>query len=154
MRKSFFLFYQSKLMQGLFQTLGRWMRFFRAHFLKNKAFCLLAPPKEMPFLTIFNGNIFFKTQDTRLGTIVAPNKSLEQALSCHILFLLSLFLQILHQKRNAQDKFNDYLVVLNTIDLVTSRILRYFYFLLFALGYSLRFDYSFYYIFLICFQFF
>ena len=34
----------------------------------------------MSFLTISNENICFKTQGTRLGGIVAPNKSLEQAL--------------------------------------------------------------------------
>ena len=31
----------------------------------------------MSFLTISNGNILFKTQGTRLGAIVAPNKGLE-----------------------------------------------------------------------------
>ena len=41
--------------------------FFGAHFLKKKAFCLLAPPKQMLFLTISNENIFLKTQGTRLG---------------------------------------------------------------------------------------
>ena len=34
----------------------------------------------MSFLPISNENIFFKTQGTRLGAIVAPNKGLEQAL--------------------------------------------------------------------------
>ena len=29
-------------------------------------------PKQMPFLAISNKNIFFKTQDKRLGAIVAP----------------------------------------------------------------------------------
>ena len=49
-------------------------------FQKKRAFCLLAPTKQMPFLTISKKNIFFKTQGTRLGEIVAPNKCLEQAL--------------------------------------------------------------------------
>ena len=31
----------------------------------------------MPYLTISNQNIFFKTQDTRLGAIVATIKGLE-----------------------------------------------------------------------------
>ena len=31
----------------------------------------------MLFLTISNGNIFLKTQDTKLGAIVAPDKGLE-----------------------------------------------------------------------------
>ena len=34
----------------------------------------------MIFFTISNENIFLKTQGTRLGVIVAPNKGLEQAL--------------------------------------------------------------------------
>ena len=51
-----------------------------AHFSEKGAFCLLVLPKQMPFLTISNENIFFKTQGIRLDAIVAPNKSLEQAL--------------------------------------------------------------------------
>ena len=50
---------------------------FGAHFSEKRAFCLLVPPEQMPFLTISNENIFFKTQGTRLGAIVAPNKYLE-----------------------------------------------------------------------------
>ena len=46
--------------------------FFKAHFLKKKA-----PPEQLSFLTISNENIFFKTQVTRLGAIIAPNKGLE-----------------------------------------------------------------------------
>ena len=34
----------------------------------------------MPFLTISTENIFFRTQGTRLGAIVASNKGLEYAL--------------------------------------------------------------------------
>ena len=34
----------------------------------------------MSFLTISNENFFFKTQGTRLGAIVAPNRGLEWAL--------------------------------------------------------------------------
>ena len=34
-------------------------------------------PKQMPFLTISNKNISFKTQGNRLGAIVPPNKHLE-----------------------------------------------------------------------------
>ena len=51
--------------------------FLGAHFSEKRAFWLLAPPKQMPFLTISDKNIFFKTQGTRLGSIVAPNKCLE-----------------------------------------------------------------------------
>ena len=51
--------------------------FFGANFSEKRAFCLVAPPKQMPFLTISNENIFFKTQGTRLGAIFAPNKRLE-----------------------------------------------------------------------------
>ena len=54
-----------------------WGHIFRK---KKRAFWLLAPPKQMPFLTISNKNIFFKTQGTRLGAIVTPNKCLEYAL--------------------------------------------------------------------------
>ena len=50
---------------------------FKAHFLEKRIFCLLTLPKQMPFLTISNKNIFFKTQGNRLGAIVAPNKRLE-----------------------------------------------------------------------------
>ena len=50
---------------------------FAAHFLEKSAFCLLTLPKQMPFLTISNKNIFFKTQGKRLGAIVAPSKHLE-----------------------------------------------------------------------------
>ena len=35
----------------------------------------------MPFLTVSNKNIFLKTQSTRLGATVAPNKSLEYTLA-------------------------------------------------------------------------
>ena len=55
--------------QDLFWTLAAWTRF-----LRSKGHWLLAPPKQMPFLTISNENIFRKTQDTRLSAIVAPNK--------------------------------------------------------------------------------
>ena len=45
----------------------------------KKGICLFASLKQMLFLTIFNKNIFLKTQDTELGVIIAPNKVLEQA---------------------------------------------------------------------------
>ena len=48
------------------------MRFSRAYFLKNKVFCLLAPPKQMSFLTISNENIFPKTHGTKLGIQNSP----------------------------------------------------------------------------------
>ena len=51
--------------------------FFGGKFLEKRAFCLVAPPKHMSFLTSSNENIFLKTQDTRLGAIVAPDKGLE-----------------------------------------------------------------------------
>ena len=37
---------------------------FLGHILRKNG---IAPPKQMLLLTIFNGNIFFKTKDTRLG---------------------------------------------------------------------------------------
>ena len=51
--------------------------FFQGKSSKKRPFGLLAPPKKMPFLTISHKNIFFKIQGSRLGAIVAPNKSLE-----------------------------------------------------------------------------
>ena len=48
-------------------------------FSEKSTFCQLAPSKQMSFL-ISNENIFFKTQDTKLGALVAPNKGLELAL--------------------------------------------------------------------------
>ena len=50
---------------------------FYAFFFEKKAFWLLALPKQMLFLTIFNKKHFFKTKSTRLGVIVAPNKGPE-----------------------------------------------------------------------------
>ena len=43
----------------------------------KKGICLLAPPKQMSFSTISHKNIFLKTQGTKLGAIIAPNKVLE-----------------------------------------------------------------------------
>ena len=54
--------------------------FFGANIFKQGAFCLLAPPNQMLFLTNFNENIFFENQGTRLGVIIAPNKGLEHIL--------------------------------------------------------------------------
>ena len=51
--------------------------FFGSTFSEKRAFFLLAHPKQLSFLTISDENIFLKTQGTRLGTIVAPNKGLE-----------------------------------------------------------------------------
>lgn len=51
--------------------------FFEAHFTEERTFSLLAPPKQMSFLTISTENIFLKTQGTRLVAIVAPNKGLD-----------------------------------------------------------------------------
>ena len=47
------------------------------NFLRKKEPRLLKPPKQARYLTIFNENIFFKTQDTRLYTMVTTNKGLE-----------------------------------------------------------------------------
>ena len=51
--------------------------FFREHFLKKMRFWLLVPPKQMSFIIISNENILRKTQGTRLGEKVVPNKGLE-----------------------------------------------------------------------------
>ena len=65
---------------------------FQGIFSEKRVFCLLAPPKQMSFLLISNENIFFKTQSTRLGAIVAPNKGLEQAL-LRVYYILSMIYQ-------------------------------------------------------------
>ena len=49
---------------------------FLGRFSENRAFCLLAPPKQKSFLTVSNENVF-NTQGTRLGAKVARNKGLE-----------------------------------------------------------------------------
>ena len=51
--------------------------FFGASILGKKGILLASTPKQVPYLTISNKNIFFKTKGTRLGVIVAPNKCLE-----------------------------------------------------------------------------
>ena len=56
--------------------------FFGGTFVEEKGIFLAStPPKHMPFLIISNENILKKTQGTRLGAIVAPNKGLEWALT-------------------------------------------------------------------------
>ena len=62
----------------IFQTVRSQAHYFGHIFLEKRTFCLLTFLKQMPFLTISNKNIFFKTQGNRLGMIVAPNKHLEQ----------------------------------------------------------------------------
>ena len=55
-----------------------WVRFLPGHmFWKKKDIVFLAPPKQMSFLIVSNENIFSKTQGTRLGAIITPNKGLE-----------------------------------------------------------------------------
>ena len=63
-------------------TLDTWGMgaFFGAYFFFKRTFCLLGPPKQMSLLTIYNENIFLKSQGTRLRSIFAPNKGLELAL--------------------------------------------------------------------------
>ena len=57
--------------------IGAWVHFFGSTFFEKRAFYLLPSPKQMSFLTIFNGTIFLKIQGTRLGVIVKHNKGLE-----------------------------------------------------------------------------
>lgn len=40
---------------------------FAAQFFKKGAFCLFSSPKQIPFSTIFNEEIFAKTKGTRLS---------------------------------------------------------------------------------------
>ena len=51
-------------------------------FFEKSAFCLFAPPKQMPFWTTSYENIFSETQETRFGVIVTLNKGLDEALLC------------------------------------------------------------------------
>ena len=68
---------EEPLQQGLFiLDIGGMGTFLRAHFLKKGIF-FACTPKQMSFLTISYENIFSKTQDTRLGAIVASNKGLK-----------------------------------------------------------------------------
>ena len=50
---------------------------FRAQLMKKGIFCLLTPSKQILFLIISNGNMFFKTQDSRFLAIFACSKDLE-----------------------------------------------------------------------------
>ena len=50
---------------------------FEGTFSEKRTFFLLALPKQVSFLTISKEKIFLKTQSTRLGAIVAPDKGLE-----------------------------------------------------------------------------
>ena len=65
---------------GPILDIGGMGAFFGGIFYEKMAFCLLAPSKQLTFLTVSNENICFKTQGTRLGAIVAPNKGLGQDL--------------------------------------------------------------------------
>ena len=65
----------SNKQSGLILDIGAWVRFIRHTFVK-KGICLFITPKLLSFLTISYENIFFKTKDTRLGAIIAPNKDL------------------------------------------------------------------------------
>ena len=54
--------------------------FTRAHVLEKKDIlfpCTGGARKQMSFLIVSNENIFSKTQGTRLGAIITPNKGLE-----------------------------------------------------------------------------
>ena len=54
--------------------------FFRGTFFWKRGICLLGLTEQMSILTISNKNIFSKTQGTKLGVIIEPNKVLEYAL--------------------------------------------------------------------------
>ena len=53
----------SILLAGPIPDIGGMGAFFRTHFLKKVHFFLLAPPKQMSFLTNYNGNIILRTLD-------------------------------------------------------------------------------------------
>ena len=61
------------LTTGPILDIGGMGAFIGAHFLKKKVFGLLAPSKQMSFLTISNEH-FSKTQGTRFGVILTPNR--------------------------------------------------------------------------------
>ena len=68
----------STLQAGPNLDLGVMGAFFRANVLKKGHFVCLHPLNRCHFTQpISNENIFFKTQGTRLGAIVTPNKGLE-----------------------------------------------------------------------------
>lgn len=56
---------------------GHGGNFLGYNFWKKKAFCLLAFPKRCHFLPFLMKMCFFKTQDTKLGAIISPNKGPE-----------------------------------------------------------------------------
>ena len=63
---------------------------------EKRAFCLLASPKQMSFLTISVESSFFKIQGTRLDAIVAPNKEIGPDLTI-LAWLLSQKIEICMQ---------------------------------------------------------
>ena len=69
------------MLTGPILEIGGMDAFPGAHLSKKEDFIGLHPQKNMLFLTASNQNIFLKTQGTRLGVIVAPNKGLEWALT-------------------------------------------------------------------------
>ena len=66
-------------------------RIFWSTCFEKKELSLLAAPRQMLFLTIYDENISLVAQGTILGAIVALNKGLEQALRelCTIFYLMS-----------------------------------------------------------------
>ena len=64
-------------MSGSILDIGGYGCVFWGTFSAKRVFCLLESTKQMSFLTIFNENIFLKTQATILSAVVAPNKGLE-----------------------------------------------------------------------------
>ena len=50
---------------------------FLGHIFWKKGILFLATPKQKSFLTVFNENIFSKTQGVRLGAKIEPYKGLE-----------------------------------------------------------------------------
>ena len=63
---------------------------------EKRAFCLLASPKQMSFLTISVESSFFKIQGTRLDAIVASNKEIGPDLTI-LAWLLSQKIEICMQ---------------------------------------------------------
>ena len=77
MQYFFFIIIENLLLSGPILDIRGMGAFFYGIFSEKRVFCFLAPPKQMSVLTTPNENIFFKTQGTRLGAIVAPNKGPE-----------------------------------------------------------------------------
>ena len=87
-------------------------------------FLVCTPPKQMPFLTISNENIFLKTQGTRLAAIVATNKGLDWALTSLSFLMYSIFSVCLSTNISQTSRVNN----LRTLRIKNAKFSRYYYY--------------------------